>query len=133
MDYKITQIEMVKDSSALYVEAEFLENDEVVHRNDFVMQVKPTRRVYSGPPLAEGEEPDPENYTVEQVDVAGVITANIESYIDRFEARPQAARKADNRSRKIQRDKVDRLAVLNRAELRALLGQVRQKGPGRAR
>jgi len=68
----------------------------LVHRNDFVMRIAPTKTVYTGPDLDEGDVLDPGDVETVDVDVRAEILANIRRYVGRANAGGRYA--ADYRS-----------------------------------
>lgn len=126
MDYKITKIETPKGTAYLYVDVEFIDQSgEVVHRNDFVMQIPPTRRVYIGPELAEGETPDLKDYEEQETDVKTEIIGNIERYISRIEARGTS--RLDARDPSIKTDQEDPLELKTKLGVVEMIGVIQSK------
>lgn len=121
VDFKITSIQTVKNTLGfLYVDVEFLDAGRVFHREDFVMQISPTVRRYTGPELAEGETPEPKDYVEEAVDVKAAIIENITRYVKSS----AFGRGGDTRDPNIFRDDTDPLGLKATPGVAALIGAV---------
>lgn len=121
MKFKITSLQTVKGSNMLYADVEFLDDaGQVVHLNDFIMQISPTQIVYIGPPLANDESPDPKDFEEQPVDVEAVITSNITRYAHRYN--DFAGLTADNRDASIERDNTDPLDLKADPKVTDLIG-----------
>jgi len=107
MKFKITKIETVKGSHRLYVDVAFLDGGKIVHRNDFVMQIRRTHREYVGAEGPNGEILEPKAYEEQANDVAAEIVANIRRYV----ARVDMKRRVDNRDQSIVTEDTDPLGL----------------------
>lgn len=117
MKFKINEMQTVKGGTRLYVDVEFIDGGKTVHRNDFVMEVQPTYRVYVGELGPEGEVLDPKAYETHDTDVAQEILGNIRRYVAR-----SAMVKKDNRDRRIPIEDTDPLGLRAKPEVAALIG-----------
>jgi hypothetical protein len=149
MDYRVVGLETVEGTGLLYADVEFLEGGQVVHLNDFVMKIFPTRLVYTGPDPETLEDENviytevedevevngekvvvkrivvkPEYLAEQETDVKAEVIANIERYLDRLESRGIHLR--DTRTRSIKRDNSDPLGLMNKPGVSGLVGQVRR-------
>lgn len=107
MRYRIESIGTIRGTNLLYVDVAFLvEGDNnVVHRNDFVMQIEPTSFRYNrwidtgkvddlGEPILEPDINSREEY---DTDVRAVILENIARYVARIDVRKVAVDRRDTR------------------------------------
>jgi hypothetical protein len=115
--FKIEGMQTVKGSNRLYVDVAFLEGGEVVHRNDFIMQIAPTHRRYVGDLGPDGEILDPKAYEEYETDVAATIVANIQRYAARA-----AMKRADNRDLGIITEDTDPLGLRAKPGVADLIG-----------
>jgi hypothetical protein len=74
----------------LYLDVEvYTDAGQLIHHNDFVMQIPRFKRTYTGPELAEGEQPDPANFITERLtrtEVRAQAVVNIRGYVQRIKA-----------------------------------------------
>jgi hypothetical protein len=121
MKIRIADIKTVARAGLLYVDVAFLDDQrEVVHRNDFVMQIAPTYRVYTGELGPNGEILDPEAFEELQTDVPAVILTNIRAYLVRH---PDLSKlPADCRDPHIRREDSDPLGLRARPGVADLVG-----------
>jgi len=117
MKFKITKIETVKGSHRLYVDVAFLDGGKIVHRNDFVMQIAPVHREYTGEEGPNGEILDPKAYEERENDVAAEIVANIRRYVERADMK-----RADNRDSRIKTEDTDPLGLRAKEGVTDLIG-----------
>jgi hypothetical protein len=121
MKVRIEAIQTVKGSALLHADVAFLDDKgQVVHRNDFIMQIAPTYRVYVGEIGPAGEILDPEAYETHETDVPAEILTNIRAYLARH---PDLGKlPADYRDPHIQREDTDPLGLRARPGVAALVG-----------
>lgn len=121
MKIRIADIKTVKGTGMLYVDVEFLDaQSQPMHRNDFIMQIAPTYRVYVGEIGPEGEILDPKAYEERETDVPAEILANIHAYLARH---PDLGKlPANYRNPRIPREDTDPLGLRARPGVADLLG-----------
>jgi hypothetical protein len=119
MRFRIERIETVRGSQRLYVDVAFLQADKVVHRNDFIMEIRPTHVEYIGRVGPDGERLDqgPEYYEERANDVAAEILANIRRYAGRA-----TIRRLDNRDGGIATEDSDPLGLRAAPGVAELIG-----------
>jgi hypothetical protein len=119
MKFKIIEIQTVKGTGRLYVDVAFLDGGQIVHRNDFVMELRPTHRRYIGRVGENGEQLDKgEEYFEEyDTDVAATIVANIQR-----DAARAAMKRADNRDPGIVIEDTDPLGLRAKEGVADLIG-----------
>lgn len=119
MKLKIVGIETVKNTNYLYVDVEFLDGGQVVHHNDFIMQIAPTHRRYIGRVGENGEQLDkgPEYFETYDNDVAAEIVASIRRYVERA-----TMKRVDNRDSRIQTEDTDPLGLRAASGVADLIG-----------
>ena len=130
MDYQVVSIQTVSGITWLYLRCDFYSGDILVHKNDFVMQIRPTHTFYVGRPLDPDDPddiPNPRDFVTIENDVRAEIVANIERYVERLEGRQNAP--ADSRDRRIRSDERDPLGLLARPDVVDLIGQRRRPSP----
>ena len=117
--FKITWIETVKGTHYIYLDVAFLKGGQVMHRNDFIMQIQPVYRIYIGRVGPNGEQLDQGDEYFEQhdTDVRAAILDNIRRYV----ARADLAVK-DNRDRGIRTEDTDPLGLRARPGVAELIG-----------
>lgn len=108
MKFKIALMRTVKGTNYLYLDVAFLDGGKIVHRNDFVMGIRPTHRRYTGREGPDGERLDegPEYYEEYGTDVAAEIVANIRRYAAR-----SPMERADDRDPGIRTEDTDPLGL----------------------
>jgi hypothetical protein len=118
MKFRIEKIRTVVGTNLLYVDVAFLEDNQVIHRNDFVMQLKPTHTVYIGRVGPNGEPLDKgaEYFEEHDTDSAAEIVANIQAYASRA-----SMRRLDNRDRNLSVEDTDPLGLRVRPAVAALI------------
>jgi hypothetical protein len=119
MRFRVTDIKTVEKTNLLYIDVEFLDQGQVVHRNDFIMQLRPTHRVYVGPLGPNGEVLDPKAYEERETDVPAEILANIRAYVARTDF---AKVRFDHRDPGVRREDTDPLGLRARPGVAVLVG-----------
>lgn len=119
LKFRIEKIQTVTKTTLLYVDVVFLENDQVIHCNDFIMQIWPTYQTYIGRVGPNGKQLDkgPEYFEEHDTDVAGEILANIGRYAAR-----SAMNEADNRDPGIVTEDSDPLGLRAKPGVADLIG-----------
>lgn len=119
MKFKIRSVKTLKGTEYLYLDVEFVKGAQVIHRNDFVMQVPQVRRHYYGEVGPDGEILEPEKFTVERSDAVGVILGNIRAYLGRVDLEKAPF---DLRLPGVETDETDPRGLLGRLEIQAIIG-----------
>lgn len=119
MKFRIEGIQTVAKTNLLYIDVAFLENGQVAHCNDFIMQIAPTYQVYIGRVGPNGEQLDqgPEYFETFDTDVAALIQENIQRYAGRADMALQ-----DNRDLSLSTEDTDPLGLRARPGVAALIG-----------
>jgi hypothetical protein len=127
MDYQVVSIQTIENTTWLYLRCNIYAGDILVHKNDFVMQIRPAHTFYVGRPLDPDDPddiPNPRDFVTIPNDARAEIIGNIERYVDRLSGRPGAP--ADSRDRRIRADDRDPLGLLARPDVTDLIGQRRR-------
>lgn len=117
MEYRITSVCTPKETNYTCVDVEFADGDRIIHKNDFVLDIRPTYLEYTGRYDPDGEMLD-ETFAEYHTDIEAVVKREIEEY-----ARSAliVERKIDSRDRLIEREPIDPLNI--HSVLKGLIGQ----------
>jgi hypothetical protein len=119
MKIRVEAIRTVEGTGLLHVDVAFLDQDQVVHRNDFIMQIAPAYRVYTGALGPDGEILDPKAFEERQTDVVAEVLANIRAYVARTDF---GKSRFDRRDPAIRTEDTDPLGLRARPGVAALVG-----------
>lgn len=94
MNFKINNVKTMPlggGKRLLYISIELYSNSgQLIHHNDFLMEIYRAKVTYTGPVLGPEDEPDPANYSIVQrtrAEIRAEVAANIRRYIKRLKDR----------------------------------------------
>ena len=106
--YKILSTQTVKGTNYVYFDVEFVQGGKVIHKNDFILDIKPTFLEYTGRVDRDGELLD-DTFIEHDTDLDKVIKDNVSEYVKNFA--PFSDGRLDKRSKGIEKNDTDPLGI----------------------